>query len=152
MKTRLIKLFSIISIMLLTAGCGKKEMVNINVFSAILNNNGFNIIDLSEQYQTNSKIENVLVAKNNNYQVEFFVLSDIISAQDLYNKNLNNIQNARLSIDRQTKLEGDNYLKSTITANNYYFVLSQVDNTFVYIVAPSNNQEEIDDILKELNY
>ena len=45
-----------------------------------------------------------------------------------------------------------NTSRYTLKANSKYKVISRIENTFIFINAPQEKSEEIDKILKELNY
>lgn len=152
MKKHITKIICILAMLLVTSGCSK-EVLNTNTFAAILKNNGFNLIDLTEQYKNQNHINKVIIGKNNNeYQIEYYLLKDIETAKSLYNKNVNNISKLNVSTTKQTKLEGNNYLKYTLVTTDNYYVIMQLDNTLIYIESSIDYEDEINEILKEMKY
>lgn len=151
MKKSFIKIITILFISFVSWGCTTKEVLTPNAFAAILKNNGFDIVNLTEQYKNNNDIKNVYIGKSNKgYQIEYFILKDEETASNLLNENASEITNSINTT--QTKREGDNYLKYIFVSNEYYFVVSKVDNTLIYVEASLDNQEEINNLLEQMNY
>ena len=70
-------------------GCGNKTAINTAQFKSIAENKGYTITDATSQYAQYGYINEATIASNNNeWQAEFYVLSDEGNATSMYNTNL----------------------------------------------------------------
>jgi len=150
MRKSFIKIITIIFVSFISCGCGEKEILTPNAFSAILKNRDFQIVDLSEQYKNNKKINTVVIGKNKDYQIEYFIMKNEEDAINLFEENIKYIKdNNAVS---ETKKEGTNYQKNIFISKQKYYAIVKVAHTFLYAEADVDNIEEIDEVLEEMNY
>lgn len=143
----------IIGIMMifLILGCGKKDPVTAEKFKNIMNSNGYTVVDITSKYSP-SQINNVMIAQKDGYQIEFFDVKNIDIAVSSFNTNKDKFEKSKGNAAIQTSKSVGNSSRYTLKANSKYKVVSRIENTFIYINAPSEKVDEIDTILKKLNY
>lgn len=132
-------------------GCGNKKAMTVEEFESKMVKNGYEVIDITSQYPSKA-IKNVMIAKKDNYQIEFFVVENVDVAVSSYNLNKETFEKSKSNKNVETKKTMGNTSKYTLKANSKYKVISRIENTFIFINAPQEKSEEIDKTLKELNY
>ena len=132
-------------------GCGNKKAMTVEEFESKMEKNGYEVVDISSKYPS-KKIKNVIIAKKDNYQIEFYVVENVDVAVSSYNLNKEIFEKSKGNKNIETKTSIGNTSKYTLKANSMYKVISRVENTFIFINAPSDKSEEINTVLKELNY
>ena len=145
MKNKTQKIIIILLITLLFSGCSKKTAMTPNFFSAYFEDLGYKILDLSEQYKEHD-ITTALIAKKNNYQIEFFEYLTQKEANNIVEANAKKIISLNLTAEKK---EGENFLRYSFFTSEYNIIISQIDNTVIYVEVPIEYQEELE---KNLNY
>lgn len=132
-------------------GCGNKKAMTVEEFESKMGKSGYEVIDITSQYPSKA-IKNVIIARKDNYQIEFFVVENVDVAVSSYNLNKETFEKSKGNKTVETKKTMGNTSRYTLKANSKYKVISRIENTFIFINAPQEKSEEIDKILKELNY
>lgn len=142
------------SSLFLFSGCGKKEAISAEKFRTKMENKGFTVRDVTNQFQSEASVKQGYAASNNKYQIEFYDLESNSSAVSMYNHNLNKFKEEvdNSNATKSNTKEMSNYARYAAIANGKYKVLSRIDNTLIYINADSNYKDEIKEILDDLGY
>ena len=140
-------------LLLLTACSLSKKAITKDDFVKKAEDNKLIVVDVLEQFAEKEEMESATVAASpENWQVEFYVLATKKDAKDMFKKNKDDFEGS-YSVKKVTvNLSGTNYDKFTMDASDMYFVLTRVDNTLLYVKAPSNAKEPINEFIKELGY
>lgn len=130
-----------------------REAMTASDFKTYMESEGYMIQDAKNQFYGVDYIKNVYIAipRNYEYQIEFYEVDEPEQAKSFYNNNKNRFEtdtNGALKTERY----GKNYSKYTLTNLDEYKVVSFIDNTAIYIDADKEDKEEIENILKEINY
>lgn len=144
----------LISVMLLTA-CGTKRVaIDEDKFIKIMTDEGFNIVNVEEQFEVYGYFEEAYVAleSNNNYQIEFYELEDDNYAQSFYETNKEIFEASKTGTSLYTDVNLNNTSKYTLTTEDEYKVISRVEETVIYLSVDKEYKEEVTDILKKLGY
>ena len=142
----------LILVPLLAACSMKKEAIDEEQFIKIMKSEGFEVVNLEHQYEQYEYYEEVLVAKNENYQIEFYELEDASYAEKIYNKNKQTIESSIEGSYSNTNSDLINNNKYTLTNKGVYTSISRVDDTIIYLSVSSEYKDEVKDILKKLGY
>jgi len=133
-----------------------KEKVSISAseFRNKMSQKGLEITDANSQFAQYSFIKQVYIAgnKSESYQIEFYEFDNESYATGFYNNNASKFQETKGNVAAETNFSGKNYAKYTLSSNNQYMVISRVNNTVIYIDADSSYKNEIENILKEIDY
>ena len=141
-----------ILIILLSACSLKRDSIDEDQFISIMTNEGFNVVNIKEQYIEYGYFEEVYVAKNNNYQIDFYELEDDSYAKKLYNNNKQNMELEKSGSYIDSNVELINFNKYTLDNQGTYTVVSRIDDTIIYLGVSNEYKSEVNDILKKLGY
>lgn len=147
-------LLGLVMVLLLVAGCEKKEAKTTDDFSAFAEEKGFSINDCTQQFEEYDYIEKALVAisEDGNYQVEFYQLSDEEGACTFYLENYNILSqhedDATSHVESSTKT-AQNY---EITGKEGYGCISRIGDTCFYTVVDKDYKKEVKNFKKEFGY
>jgi len=151
MKKRILGVLLVVSMLLILCGCSKKDPITADSFKLTMEDLGYKITDATGQF-AGQPVDSVQLALKDDYQIEFYVVSSVDQAQSAYNQNKTNIENVKTSSSSMKSIELKNYSYYSVTTGEKYYVVSRVDNTFIYIAAPVKDKDEISDIVSKLGY
>lgn len=134
-------------------GCDlKKEAVTAGDFTEVMEEKGFEIVDSTDQFPEGS-VQEVVLALNGDYQVEFYVFDSNTQAESAYEQNRENFESySDAKSNLSTSIGNYNYYEQTDLGSGGYYVVSQVDNTMFYAAAEKEYKDEIREIMDELGY
>jgi len=132
----------------------EKDSITANEFKKAFEEKDFIVVDVAEQFAEFSHIKKVYLAieKDNNYQIEFYQISDEESAIEFYNNNKSIFESYKGNTSTETNLAISNYAKYTLSANGQYMVVSRIDNTVIYVDVDSSYKDEVQDLLENIGY
>lgn len=134
-------------------GCGKKTAITDDDFRTIANDNGLSIIDATEQFPDSLILETASIAKSDDdWQIEFYVLTDSKAATGMFNTNKENFENLKGNASFQTSVAIGNHAVYSLVSNGTYMHVSRIDNTVVYVNEDAENKDAIDSVLKKMGY
>lgn len=135
---------------LLFVGCSSKTAISDEDFRTKLEAQGFEMFDATEQFGDQAK--SVTVAMNENYQIEFYVMPSVADAEESYNLNKDNLEEAKGSASVNTSVSMANYSTYTLSTSEGYAVVSRVDDTFIYCNVDAAYKSDVEQIVKDLGY
>lgn len=132
----------------------EKESMSAEQFKNFMEEKEYVIYDATSQYNEYEYIEKVYIATtiDNEYKIEYYVLSDNESAKYFYSINKNIFENSKSTSVVETNNTISNYSKYTLNSNDKYMVISRINNTAIYVNANEEYKNVIKDLLKEINY
>ena len=150
MKKILLFLISIALLFTIT-GCKGKKPLTAEGFKNKMSQEGYQIQDISEKY-VGKGAKSVLIAKKDEYQIEFFVTENKDYAVGSYNLNKEKFEKTKGNNMIETQKSIGNVSKYTLKSNSTYKVVSRIGDTFIYVNVPGAKTEEINEVLKKLGY
>ena len=149
------KIFLIFFVLLIfTVSCNfNKEPISSEKFKSVMEKNGFSIENInipqsSENFEV--IVKEVLIAKNSNYQIEFFVADNSDKAVRIFQDNKEKFMSSKVTTFSESNKDSGNKSKYTLKANSKFKVAYRIENTLIYIDAPDMYEKNIKKILKEL--
>ena len=139
-------------LLFITTGCMNKKAITTSEFKSKMESAGFSIIDAKEQFSNYQYVKEATVAKNSDYQIEFYVLSNTERANYMFNTNKDIFQNSKGSSSLETKSNMGNYETYSLTSNGYYMYVCRVDNTLIYLKVNQTYKDAVINIIKNLGY
>ena len=154
MKSKIVLGVLLLTLALCLTGCFSKTAVSSSEFTTKMSELGYTVVDISDQYTSTDYVNHVMVAQNtfSNYQIEYFELSTSDYATQAYLTNISTMENSKGSMSSSTSFTGSNYQKQTQTSNGEYWVVSRVDNTFVFAHTSDTNKDAVNNALDALGY
>ena len=142
----------LIILLLIAVGC-KKNSVTLDEFIEVARFNGYYIEENKTGYESYDYISDIYYAVNreNAYDVQFLKLESSETAKKFFLLNVNEIKNNLTTEDYIKSKSLSNYeLYHAENESTYYLVIRSKEN-IIYISAPINYINEIEEFLEELD-
>ena len=143
----------VVLISVLVVGCSvSKQKITTTQFIEFAAENEYEILDKTKALK-DPKIKKVILAKKNNEcQIEFYKLKSITDAIYMFNDNKNIFKTNNNKTSTYTYTNLSNYSLYSLTNESYYMYLCRVDDTLLYVKAPLEYKEEIEEFTKLIGY
>ena len=152
MKKKIVLFSVIFCLLLVLTGCGNKKAITPQEFTSIAQANNYNVSDATNQFSDYSQVREVKIARNNDYQIEFYVLNSESDAKSMYEYNKSLFEAYKISNYSESHVDLNNYSTYSLQSSGYYMFLSRIDNTLVYVKEPVEYKSNIDEFIKKLGY
>ena len=151
-KKVLIGIILISSLFILT-GCGNKKAIDVETFTKVAKDKGYEIVDVSEQYASYQYIKSGTVASSNKqWQVEFYVLEDVAGSKNMYNINKIKFEKEKHDSKTYSEVSMKNYDTYSLNTDKQYMYLSRIDNTLIYCNVQLKYEKDAKAFIKKLGY
>ncbi len=145
---KIIKILMFLFIIVALSGCGSKKVLKPSDVQNKLSSLGFSINDITN-YMEDKNIKSVITANNGKYQIEFFTFNSKKNAKEAYNTNVKSfLANKNVKKEKNE----DNYDKFTQELSDTYNVVIRLDNTLLYSSINLEYKNDLNKIIKKLNY
>ena len=145
---KIIKILMFLFIIVALSGCGSKKVLKPSDVQNKLSSLGFSINDITN-YMEDKNIKSVITANNGKYQIEFFTFNSKKNAKEAYNTNEKSfLANKNVKKEKNE----DNYDKFTQELSDTYNVVIRLDNTLLYSSINLEYKNDLNKIIKKLNY
>lgn len=145
---KIIKILMFLFIIVALSGCGSKKVLKPSDVQNRLSSLGFSINDITN-YMEDKNIKSVITANNGKYQIEFFTFNSKKNAKEAYNTNVKSfLANKNVKKEKNE----DNYDKFTQELSDTYNVVIRLDNTLLYSSINLEYKNDLNKIIKKLNY
>ncbi len=152
---RIVSLMMVLALLLALAGCSmppsSKTVLSADEFAEKMEAEGFEVADVTDQFEAGS-VETVLIAFNDDYQLEFYVLESDARASEAFAGNKEYFESISSNSNAEVENAIGNYEYYSRTTSDGYYVVSRVDNTFLYIEEEADEKDAIVEYLKLLGY
>lgn len=152
-KKLLLGVTCVLSIFLLT-GCVKKTVITTEQFKSKTEEHNLITKDIISQYTQYNNIikEATLAIKDDEWQIEFYVITNATEAKDMFTNNVNKIEAETTSTEIKTKVNMLNYNTYSQTTATKYVYISRVENTILYIEVKADQKDEVMTVVEALGY
>ena len=145
---KIIKILMFLFIIVALSGCGSKKVLKPSDVQNKLSSLGFSINDITN-YMEDKNIKSVITANNGKYQIEFFTFNSKKNAKEAYNTNVKSfLANKNVKKEKNE----DNYDKFNQELSDTYNVVIRLDNTLLYSSINLEYKNDLNKIIKKLNY
>jgi len=131
----------------------EKTPITADTFNFTMQSKGYIMTDSTWQFaQYENYMTKSYIAQKAGYQIEFYELSSVENAIDMYNTNklIFELQETDASVSTTASMK--NYSKYSLSTNGKYKYLSRIDNTFIYVDVDESYKDTVKDLMKELGY
>lgn len=141
----------VITGMILLTGCSKKKLMTLEDFISHMEENGYTVADVSEQYDED-EFESVTIAydSDESYQFEFYVMTSDNGAKSVYNQLLNMFDLEHSGTGSEVTVNLPDYSSYTRTVDGMHMHAERNESTVLYVEADSSKAEEIKAVVKEM--
>lgn len=150
-KTTMLLVLAVLAMVSLS-GCKSKEPISVSQFEEILEQNGFEIADVSDEYADWSGIVEVAGAQKGDVRMDFGELDTNDHATALYNQMQANVESFEGGANSNLTVNLINHQKYELTTGERYYVVVRVNNTFLASSIDKAGKAELKNIIKELGY
>lgn len=147
---RLFALVLILVLVLSFAGCSKKTALTLDTFQEIMEDADFEVVDVTDTTETNGINTTILVAMNDDFQIEFYQFEDEKTAEAVYANNLDTVEKKERSSHVTVNLPGFNKHEQASDSDFYY--LAHIGSTMIYCHTDKDNKSDVLEIVKMLGY
>lgn len=131
----------------------KKEPIDGDDFSEFMEDEDFIVEDVTNQFADGMGVSEVLVAVNDDFQIELYIVETEEQARRAYSENKEFFEDSFSgSGSSNSEINLGNHSKYTLTSSGHYCVVSRIDNTFIYANVDSDYKEDVQKLIKELGY
>lgn len=132
--------------------CSSKTPQTVTGFTKIMEAAKFDVQDVTSSTETNGIATTVLVAVGEDYQIEFFELTDSEMGENVfyYNKQLFLDEHSTTSMSQE--FTSDNYNYYHFDADGNFHLIAHIENTMIYCEAEKEYKNEIIEFVKTLGY
>jgi hypothetical protein len=156
MKNKIISLLLIMTLIVIAislTGCLSKTSITGETFSQMAKAEGYRVVDITSQYDSDlAKSVLLAVDPSESFQIEYFETVNESDAISSYQGNLSTMEAAKGSPYAGTSMSGMNYNKSTMVTNGEFYVVSRIDNTFIFVHTSETNKSAVESMLDKLGY
>lgn len=131
----------------------EKASISAQQFYDEMEDEGYVMVDVTSQYASYGiDVAYLAVKPNQEYQIEFYELSSISKAENMFETNKDYFKD-RAGSSRVTSSYGfGNYDIYSLTSNGDFMYLCRIDNTLLYIDVDDSYKDEVKEIIDELDY
>jgi len=147
-----IALVSVVMLMCMLCGCSAKTAIDAETFTKTMEAENYTVTDVTSDTETNGLATSVLIAANDNYQIEFYVLTDNDTGESVFYNNQNLFDDEHPTKTMSSEVSSGNYNYYAFNADGNFHMIARVDNTMLWCEADKAYKEEIVDLVKKLGY
>ena len=145
-------ILSLIVLFTLT-GCFEKTPLSVDEFISKAETYGLKAEDQTDDYLEENRITKYAVATSDkDWKIEFFEFSDVDNCKKLFESAKSEIESSKAAVSSVSEVNISNHQKYLQTSNGYFFAVSRIDKTLVYIETKAANKDYVKAFLKTINY
>lgn len=154
-KSKMFTVFAVCMVLvLMLTGCKSKTAITTDTFKTTMSEQGFTVVDGKDQYAEFDYILEVYAAVDStqSYQVEFYQCSDETYAKGMYENNKAKFEEQHKSASVHTAVSVGNHSEFRLLADGEYILISQIDDTFLFVHTTAEYKDAVNDIADALGY
>lgn len=134
-------------------GCtAKKEPVTAAEFSRHMEQEGYAILDATEQFDGQVLSATLAIEQSGAYQIEFFEVETEQQAKIAFEQNKAAFESEKGAAASRYENNGLNFSVYAQTSNGKYSYVCRVEQTFVYANVPEQHKDAVKSAIKGLGY
>ena len=155
-KSKVLIVFAIcVAIALMFTGCGDKTAITSDTFKNIMIDMGYQIGDISNQYEDADHVLEVYVAVDSteSYQIEFYKFADETAAKTVFNGNKEQFEELYGENGGvRTSVSVGNHGEFRLLIDGEYILMSQITDTLVFSKTTSDYKDAVNEAVDTLGY
>ncbi len=134
------------------SSCAEKTSQTPQEFTYIMEEAGFTVQDVSEETQSNGLATTVLIAVGEQYQIEYYELTDAETGEGMFYHN-KQVFDENYSVKLlSSEVTSGNYNYYAFNSGDDFCLIARIDNTMLWCVSDKAYREDITEIVKKLGY
>ena len=135
----------------LFSACGQaKKAPTPADFEKLVVENGFTVQDFTSQFEEGLVIS-AQMATGKIFQIEYYVLPGEEGATATFTQNKLTINEGQPEKSDERNIDEGSYSYYSVVVKKQYYVLVKIENAFVYVVAPEDAKQQVDELLQKLS-
>lgn len=135
------------------AGCAaKKEPITAAEFSQRMEQEGYAILDVTEQFEGQVLSATLAIEQSGAYQIEFFEVESEQQAEAAFAQNRATFESEKGLASSSFASNGRNFSIYAQTSDGEYSYVCRVGQTFVYASVPEQHKDAVKSAIKSLGY
>jgi hypothetical protein len=142
-------------LVLTLSSCGiftPRTALTADEFKSKMEDAGYIVTDAKDIFDAGMVDDVLLADKDGDYQIEFYIVPTVDQAKAAFDENKTGFEDVDESKISTLSGSGSNYAYYRKSTADGYYVVSRIENTFIYVDASSGFNDEIKSILKDLGY
>lgn len=141
-----------ISLLVLATGCEEKRIAATpEKFSEMMVENGYAILDMTDQYKDQAVL-NVSLAMKKDFRIEYYQLPDETQAINGFDANHASLKAQKATDVKDVYKSKSHYAYFKRITKDQYQVIVRIDNTVMFTAAPIAQKEVIDTAFEKIGY
>jgi hypothetical protein len=129
-----------------------KQPVSADTYKEKLEVLGYEIIDITIRYSEYTPVIQALGSNSDGIHIEFFEISSAKDSAEMFAINKEERESAKGSSYAEESKRGVNYKYYSLETSDKYYVLVQLENTFVNAYSEKPDAGKLDGIIRDLGY
>ena len=137
------------------SGCFTQKSITADQFKNIMEKNGYEVIESTDQYKEIMKVKKSYIAlyKNRKFQFELIEFDTIEEAIKIYEINKQKFEEKKSNVaNMYINLDGKNFSKYRCISGGKYMALTRVNNTLMYVDVNQEYEKEVNKAIKKFGY
>lgn len=147
---RMFALVLTLVLVLSCAGCSDKTAHTVESFRSVMEEAGFEVVDVTKDTDTNGIDVTILVAMKDDYQIDFYQFTSEDTAKSVYAHNQSNTEEMSSSYHISVSLF--DFAKHEQVSDSTHYYMAWVGNTMIYCANDSAYRDQIMEAVKALGY
>lgn len=149
---RLLYLLLFILMALSLSACKSREPITADIFQEKLKSQEYEVADATVQYTEVEQILMTQVAEKGSVHIEFYEMDSKDSAAAIFNGNKQKIEGYKSGSNVATSVSLGSYQKYNLTTSETYYIVIQLDQTFIYAYSDQADKKILDGIIEDIGY
>lgn len=137
------------------SGCFTQKSITADQFKNIMEKNGYEVIESTDQYKEIMKVKKSYIAlyKDRKFQFELIEFDTIEEAIKIYEINKQKFEEKKSNVaNMYINLDGKNFSKYRCISGGKYMALTRVNNTLMYVDVNQEYEKEVNKAIKKFGY
>jgi hypothetical protein len=144
--------FILVLVLLTFSSCStNKEVISYMSFGETLEGMGYTIVDATSQFPEGS-VNGVLLAILDTYQIEFYEVPTEEQAIKAFEENKETFDAISSTTSSDSSISLGNYSTYSRTTEDNFYLVTRVENTFIYASVAKEFKEDIEAVVEKLGY
>lgn len=132
--------------------CKSREQISADVFKEKVESVGYTVVDATEDYADSPQILKCVEIETDSLYLQFLEIDSNDNATAIFNIGKSQAETFKGNGAVESSVSVGNYQKYTLKTNEKYYVTARVGATAIYAHCDKAESEQLDGIIKELNY
>ena len=136
----------------LLSGCQPVEPITASEFREIVEDLGYTVTDITDQYTQHNHVLKSLVFQEDDLFVQFLEVDTRENAVGMFNTNRSFVETQQGNMNSSSSINTAQHALYRLRTSTTYYIVRRIDTTVVYAHSSSANANRLDEIIRALGY